>query len=354
MTGTPSAPAALPRPLLDAVHALPLPEPRRAALAAASDAHLLLDAAVDLGDGDPDAARALLDALRAHAPQEAHRQYATHALAALLRRRGDTDTADRLITGLVGSGRLDRVLALLLAEEFAADGALDRALNCYNIACRSILSGPAETVADLNRIGLLPLLGRARVRERLGLAPDGHDLAAREADRHLPDAADELRRLNGDAPAPDLPFPEAFPDVFADTPVPDAGGPRPIPETVREHHAFYPHSALGEVRERGLLPPKDTDGSAHHHAVERTLRAQARGFPEVRLGTIAATPDEITAFAAEHGFDPADPGTLRAWASAVPAPDSPRIVPWPPERNHPCWCGSGRKYKKCCGSASLR
>jgi hypothetical protein len=24
-------------------------------------------------------------------------------------------------------------------------------------------------------------------------------------------------------------------------------------------------------------------------------------------------------------------------------------VPWPPTRNDPCWCGSGRKYKSCCG-----
>lgn len=24
-------------------------------------------------------------------------------------------------------------------------------------------------------------------------------------------------------------------------------------------------------------------------------------------------------------------------------------IAWPPGRNDPCWCGSGRKYKKCCG-----
>lgn len=23
---------------------------------------------------------------------------------------------------------------------------------------------------------------------------------------------------------------------------------------------------------------------------------------------------------------------------------------WPPGRNEPCWCGSERKYKRCCGS----
>jgi len=26
-------------------------------------------------------------------------------------------------------------------------------------------------------------------------------------------------------------------------------------------------------------------------------------------------------------------------------------IPWPPARNEPCWCGSQRKYKKCCGPA---
>ncbi|MDE3720527.1 SEC-C metal-binding domain-containing protein [Nocardiopsis sp. N85] len=346
MTGTPPVPAALPRTLRETVQDLPLPTRLRAELAATTDAHVLLGAAVDLRESDPDSARALLDALRAHAPDPAHRQYATHALADLLHGQGRPDEAARLIDGLLDSGRLDRGLALILAEDFTATGALDRALHCYNIACRSILAGPAETVAGLDRIGLVPLLGRAAVRERLGLTPDGHDLAAREADRHRPDAASEPRRLSGDVGA-DLPS-----DMF-DRPFPEADEPRPLPETVRENHAFFPSPALAEARERGLLPA-DTDPAAHHHGIERTLRAQARGFPDVHLGTIAVTPDEITAFAAEHGLDPADPGTLRAWISAVPDPGSPRVTAWPPERNHPCWCGSTRKYKKCCGSPSLR
>ncbi|MHA6802773.1 SEC-C metal-binding domain-containing protein [Salinifilum ghardaiensis] len=27
-----------------------------------------------------------------------------------------------------------------------------------------------------------------------------------------------------------------------------------------------------------------------------------------------------------------------------------RGLAWPPERNAACWCGSQRKYKKCCGA----
>jgi len=26
------------------------------------------------------------------------------------------------------------------------------------------------------------------------------------------------------------------------------------------------------------------------------------------------------------------------------------LIDWPPERNQACWCGSGRKYKRCCGT----
>jgi uncharacterized protein YchJ len=26
-----------------------------------------------------------------------------------------------------------------------------------------------------------------------------------------------------------------------------------------------------------------------------------------------------------------------------------RTIAWPPPRNAACWCGSGSKYKKCCG-----
>jgi tetratricopeptide (TPR) repeat protein len=28
-------------------------------------------------------------------------------------------------------------------------------------------------------------------------------------------------------------------------------------------------------------------------------------------------------------------------------------VAWPPGRNQPCWCGSGRKYKKCCAATNF-
>jgi uncharacterized protein YecA (UPF0149 family) len=29
------------------------------------------------------------------------------------------------------------------------------------------------------------------------------------------------------------------------------------------------------------------------------------------------------------------------------------VVSWPPGRNEQCWCGSGRKCKKCCAAGSF-
>jgi tetratricopeptide (TPR) repeat protein len=45
-----------------------------------------------------------------------------------------------------------------------------------------------------------------------------------------------------------------------------------------------------------------------------------------------------------------DPEDARA-AYAADAFRGGHAIAWPPARNEPCWCGSERKYKKCCGPA---
>ena len=72
----------------------------------------------------------------------------------------------------------------------------------------------------------------------------------------------------------------------------------------------------------------------------------ARGEKEVkdRDTLLAAAPDKIADWVV----------TLNEWrlANTEPAQDDPRIVTVPRKkvgRNEPCPCGSGKKYKKCCG-----
>ena len=56
----------------------------------------------------------------------------------------------------------------------------------------------------------------------------------------------------------------------------------------------------------------------------------------------------LLAWRTERGVDPDDARADYAADLARTRPDE--VITWPPGRNASCWCGSSRKYKKCCGS----
>ncbi len=77
----------------------------------------------------------------------------------------------------------------------------------------------------------------------------------------------------------------------------------------------------------------------HRARTERrmvTLGGAGRGL---HPGTVAG----LQAFAGPDG-DPAAAATRAGYARQLGTAE----LPWPPERNELCWCGSGGKYKKCC------
>jgi uncharacterized protein YecA (UPF0149 family) len=49
------------------------------------------------------------------------------------------------------------------------------------------------------------------------------------------------------------------------------------------------------------------------------------------------------------GRDPATASTRAGYAAERARIAAPDLIAWPPARNAPCWCGTGRKYKQCCG-----
>jgi len=57
--------------------------------------------------------------------------------------------------------------------------------------------------------------------------------------------------------------------------------------------------------------------------------------------------ERLVEFAELNGIDP-DSGAARSRLAAELGRWG-ESIPWPPRRNEPCWCGSGRKYKRCCG-----
>lgn len=101
----------------------------------------------------------------------------------------------------------------------------------------------------------------------------------------------------------------------------------------------------------------DEDGEPVDHAIYcRRMEGRLRAHREAgmsRLPVVAVRSSEFTPWVADNAPDEPDPAQLRAQYAADVARDPARTIPWPPGRNDPCWCGSGRKYKKCCGAPGV-
>lgn len=74
----------------------------------------------------------------------------------------------------------------------------------------------------------------------------------------------------------------------------------------------------------------------------RDLKTQ--GVKRLALTPIAI--DDYLAWCSEHHRDPEESDTRASYSTTLLGRDI--VKPWPPERNDRCWCGSERKYKKCC------
>src|SRR5206468_1798699 len=79
----------------------------------------------------------------------------------------------------------------------------------------------------------------------------------------------------------------------------------------------------------------------------------ARGYAAAgaaRVRSVSANLADYEAYARRERRDPADRSTRQDYGEwcALTHPD--QVQPWPPARNALCWCDSGRKYKKCCGT----
>ena len=80
----------------------------------------------------------------------------------------------------------------------------------------------------------------------------------------------------------------------------------------------------------------------------RDLKAQG----VKRFALIPIQIDEYLAWCTEHDRDPQLSDTRASYSTMLLGRDI--AEPWPPQRNEPCWCGSHRKYKKCCGLVHAR
>jgi hypothetical protein len=168
------------------------------------------------------------------------------------------------------------------------------------------------------------LTRRTESRRALGLRPDRYDLAEVRVRR---DQEEQRRVEEGD-------WGWAV-DVDPDASLDDIGLLYWPSEEYAAVVARWPHLAEGY------------GGSADGHRLltEAHLRARAETLPRVLLvpGSLAG----LLEVADEEDLAP-EGGAARTRLASRRIVEG-QAVRWPPGRNEPCWCGSGRKYKQCCG-----
>ena len=138
-------------------------------------------------------------------------------------------------------------------------------------------------------------------------------------------------------------------EASADTDVDDESPPggRPIPVAI----SWFPAGEYEKAIERwGSLAEEWAD--VGHGDYCGRLDGHIRWMRRDGVHVCAVSPivvDTFVAWCADHHEDPEE-------ARAGYAAESLRLgeaIVWPPGRNDACWCGSGRKYKKCCATAPV-
>lgn len=112
------------------------------------------------------------------------------------------------------------------------------------------------------------------------------------------------------------------------------------------------HPAPEYERALAMLPRFAADqGQAPYAAycarLESVLRDVSGKRIADRVGLVEILVDDYLAWCASRDLDPNGSTTRADYATDLV--ERGLMKPWPPSRNEPCWCASGRKYKKCCG-----
>lgn len=240
-------------------------------------------------------------------------EYARASLAEIWFDLGRTEEALDVLAELrrVGSDPGPR---LMVAELLAERGEHATALRWFNLAAMTV--DPAQP----NLLDLVVLRGRREVRSHLGLPVDSLDELTAEVETEL------QTPLYSPADAA-------------------SAGVATSADLVRVL-VVQPQERLGAIAEYGsCFGELPFDAAAANAELESSLRQaseQGPGRVDMVFGTVAS----MRSFFAAHGGHPTDDHLRARYLDQRHAEGA--TAPWPPPRNAPCWCGSGRKYKNCC------
>jgi tetratricopeptide (TPR) repeat protein len=245
-------------------------------------------------------------------------EYARYNLADIAFDQGEDADAWAHLNTLETSGLSDTGPANLVAELLEERGDYAAALRWYDLAIGLL---DAETLAAIGRPGFhsfsaFLLFGRQRCRQKLGLDADDLDRAADAAERNRLDFLRGLKRVTAQA--------------------------RPVATMLVWQREEFVNAAQ-------RWPDVFTSDTRNPHAdIESRLQTLRRDHGLSGMTLIPGEVEEFARYLERTGGDPAEEEVRLAYAQEALARG--RRIAWPPGRNQPCWCGSGRKYKKCCNA----
>ncbi|MFI6439751.1 SEC-C metal-binding domain-containing protein [Streptomyces sp. NPDC050759] len=252
----------------------------------------------------------------------------------------------------------------LVAGTFEHVGETATAAEWYTTGVIHALGAGAAVTADVvedfpDSFGLQELLiGRHRVRRGLGEAHDDWDdvadeLHARRASpvlgrvRPLDELHDPLRLKRMAEAGPDALWAEK--EELAAAVDEEERAPR---GALRTCVLFWPPEEFAQLLERWptVGDAYGDDHTGHLRQVEHTLR-ELSDQGATHLAVARATVGGLVAHVEEKGGAPDMPSARSGYAAELARKGE--ALDWPPARNGPCWCGSARKYKKCCGNPAI-
>jgi len=127
--------------------------------------------------------------------------------------------------------------------------------------------------------------------------------------------------------------------------------PVPSPRATVYQMAYFPPAEYEAAWAHGLLNATSyRDHADYRRETEQALQALTGRAAPIRV--VPLDVPGLLAYAQRVGKDPADRQTRLSYTGQLYETGR-DATNWPPERNGPCWCGLGLKYKKCCGSPAF-